>query len=109
MMNMSISSTPINIALLALAVACSSRQSSREDSAMIEKLPVGSAYSENHQLLSENGWLRVFGSPCNTGRHGSTKHVYVRGKDPSYSLSLTYNNACKLQSAEIKKREINEL
>lgn len=95
--------------LSALFVACSPVEVGKEEAEMQEKLLTGSDYENNHSLLSEEGWLQVFGDKCIEGNSTSKNYVYVRGADPSYSLVLTYNSECKLQGTLIRERRVNEL
>lgn len=92
-----------------LLVACSPFEAGKEESEMRERFPVGTDYQQNHKLLSEEGWLQVFGDSCDKKNSSSREYVYVRGADPSYSFITTYNSECKLQSTSIRKRKINEL
>lgn len=104
-------SNMLNIAFLfsVLLSACSPFGVGKEETQMMEKLLVGSDFRNNSALLSGEGWLQTFGGSCDTDALGDREYVYVRGADPSYSLTLTYDRECKLQSTSIKKREINEL
>lgn len=95
--------------LSALLAACSPISAGGKEAEMLERLLIGSDYNKNHKLLSDNGWLHVFGNSCDNGKVNDKKHLYVRGVDPSYSLVLIYNRECKLESRFIRKREVNEL
>lgn len=76
----------------------------------IEKdLRIGTKYQENQRLLSKKGWLEIYGDACDVGSSGDRDYVYVRGRDPSYTLTLTYDLGCKLEKTLIRKRNIKEL
>ena len=74
-----------------------------------KKLIIGSDFEDNKHILSEYGWLQIFGEDkCDSGISNEKEFVYVKGRDPTYSLNLKYNSLCKLDDVSIKRRN-NEL
>jgi hypothetical protein len=89
--------------------ACGLFGPGKEETEMLSKVKVGSDFSENHQKLSNAGWLMSSDKQCIVGGTSEPDHWYFRESDPTYNLILTYNKKCKLDNVRLERRKGTEL